>query len=136
MASKYRDETVKLLFGSATCCAFPKCAQPLVFWDRGHPTVAAEIAHIRSEKKKGPRYKAGYAGDINGFENLLLLCGVHHKAVDRHESLYTVAKLEEWKTAQVAQSGQHVVSDDLAEIVRQVHQSLQKLTEVAGSRHL
>ncbi|MEV5881256.1 HNH endonuclease [Streptomyces sp. NPDC052020] len=130
MASKYRDETIKLLFGCATSCAYPDCEQPLVFWDRGHPTVAAEIAHIRSEKQKGPRHDPAYEGDINGFENLLLLCATHHKPVDRHESLYTVTELEEWKALQVAQAGQQVGPERLTEVVRQVQRSLQKLTEV------
>lgn len=130
MGRSYTDLTLKLLFGSANTCAWPECTQPLVLWDRGRPTVIAEIAHIRSEKSSGPRYDPQYSGYINGFENLLLLCGIHHKPVDRHDSLYETSELERWKSAQVAQPGQLVVSEDLVEIARQVHLSLQKLTTV------
>jgi hypothetical protein len=67
--------------------------------------VIAEIAHIRSEQPDGPRHDPDYTGDVNGPENLLLLCGKHHRPVDRHEAVYTVAELEGWKAAQRASAG-------------------------------
>lgn len=80
----------------------PGMRGPLIFRDRGLATVIAEIAHIRSERPGGPRHDPTYTDDINGADNLLLLCGRHHRPVDRHESLYTIAELEIWKADQIA----------------------------------
>lgn len=101
----YSQTTIKTLFGEASACAFPGCGDPLVFEDRGAKTVTAQIAHIRSERTNGPRHDPTFTGDVDGEENLLLLCGKHHPPVDRHESLYKVDELLEWKRLQRASSG-------------------------------
>jgi hypothetical protein len=106
MPRNYTVLTIKTLFGEASTCAHPDCDEPLIFRERGRSTVVADIAHIRSEQPDGPRHDPNYAGDINGPENLLLLCGKHHKPVDRHEIAYSVAELETWKAAQRAAAGQ------------------------------
>ena len=46
-----------------------------------------------------------FNGDIDGPENPLLLCGKHHRPVDRHESVYLVDELLEWKAQQRANAG-------------------------------
>lgn len=97
--------TIKTLFAEARACAFPGCDESLIFHDRGKTTVVAEIAHIRSEVPNGPRHDPGYTDDIDGPTNLLLLCGKHHRPVDRHEISYTIAELEGWKTVQRASAG-------------------------------
>lgn len=101
----YTVVTIKTLFGQASSCAFPGCDGPLIFEDRGAKTVTAEIAHIRSEKTGGPRHDPTFTGEIDRPANLLLLCGVHHKPVDRQDSLYPITELEVWKAAQVAGAG-------------------------------
>jgi len=116
-----RRPTIKLLFAEATHCAHPNCREPLVFEDagRGVRTIAVQIAHIRSAKIDGPRYDRNYPADkVNEEENLLLLCGKHHAAVDQNASTYTTMELEEWKAAQVKQAGGTVVDD--AEISRHI----------------
>lgn len=119
MARTYAEKTIKLLFGAARRCAYPDCDAALVFEDRGVMTVVAQIAHIRSEKGKGPRYDASYPGKINSPENLLLLCGTHHKPVDEHASIYPVDELLQWKAQQIRDGIQREVSDqDVARIVR------------------
>jgi len=105
VARDYTLTTIKTLFAEASACAYPGCEEPLIFRDRGKATVVAEIAHIRSEKPNGPRYDAGYTEDIDGPSNLLLLCGKHHRPVDRHEVAYEIAELEQWKLAQRASAG-------------------------------
>lgn len=100
MGRYYTSVTVKTLFGEASGCAYPGCTEPLIFRDRGQATAVAEIAHIRSEVAGGPRHDPDFTGDVNGADNLLLLCGKHHRPVDRHEATYTVAELDGWKTAQ------------------------------------
>ena len=90
-----------------------------------------EIAHIRSEKKYGPRHDSGYSKElVNSFENLLLLCGKHHPAVDQHDSVYSVEELEEWKAEQIAQSGTRLSAAESAEIIEHIRQTLSRLTEV------
>jgi hypothetical protein len=105
MPHNYTLPTIKTLFAQASSCAYPRCNEPLVFEDRGVTTVVAQIAHIRSEKLDGPRHDPTYAGDVNGAENLLLLCGKHHAPVDRHESSYPVEELQLWKAEQRAKAG-------------------------------
>lgn len=105
MPRNYTQLTIKTLFGEARCCAYPGCNEPLIFRDRGRSTPVADIAHIRSETPNGPRHDPQYAGDVNGPENLILLCGTHHRPVDRHESVYTIDELAAWKDAQRATAG-------------------------------
>lgn len=106
MSRNYSLPTIKALFGEASACAFPGCVSPLVFRDRGQITIVAQIAHIRSEQRNGPRYDPDYPQElIDEHENLLLLCGTHHPPVDRHESLYPTSELLEWKREQVAGAG-------------------------------
>lgn len=108
----YTGVTIKTLFGQARTCAWPDCEQPLIFEDRRATTVVAEIAHIRSEVAAGPRHDPTFTGNIDGPENLLLLCGVHHKPVDRQASIYSIAELEAWKAAQRAGAGAGTIISD------------------------
>lgn len=112
MSRNYTKLTIKLLFGQASACAYPGCDTSLIYEDRGQRTVVAEIAHIRSEAVGGPRHDPTYTGDLDGPENLLLLCGVHHKPVDRHDATYLIEELESWKQLQVAQAGSGMTIDD------------------------
>ncbi|MEV5434479.1 HNH endonuclease [Streptomyces sp. NPDC052682] len=114
------QETIKLLFGSASHCAYPDCKHPLVTSDRDQLLVISEIAHIRSGQPGGPRHDPEYPRPkLNTFENLLLLCATHHKLVDRGD--YSVAELLIWKGAQVAQPGRTLAEQDLDEINARLH---------------
>jgi len=127
---RYSEKTIKILFGRATRCAYPTCPETLIFEDRGQLTVVAEIAHIRSGSPDGPRHVIGYE-PVNSEENLLLLCGKHHKAVDDHDSIYSVEELLDWKARQVAESMNRELSDtQLAQIVQYVEETLAALVEV------
>ena len=118
MGHSYAEQTIKLLFGSASHCAYPQCTDPLIFKDRGRLTVVAQVAHIRSEKPNGPRYDEDYdESRLDTFENLLLLCGRHHAPVDQHASVYSTEELEEWKAAQTAQTGRLLPEDELLELI-------------------
>ncbi|MGW3228748.1 hypothetical protein [Kitasatospora sp. NPDC001095] len=120
----------KLLYGRAQYCAYETtCRQPLVTEHRGRLSLNSQIAHIRAENAGGPRHVPGY-DDVNGEENLLLLCFPHHKQVDDHPDAYTIEELLAWKKAQIAQLGERhtlVLTDD------QVQQIVAALTTpVAG----
>lgn len=121
------------LFGEASTCAYPDCDQPLIFTDRGKKTAVAEIAHIRSEAPGGPRYDADYTDDVDGPDNLLLLCGSHHKPVEGHERAYTVAELEGWKASQrsTAGSGTSLSMADVRSYVRLTSEDRQALYGIA-----
>ncbi|MCX2950196.1 HNH endonuclease signature motif containing protein [Lentzea sp. NEAU-D7] len=118
MGRTYQERTLKILFGRANRCAYPGCGQQLIFEDRGRVSVVAQIAHIRSESFKGPRHVPGYR-KVNSEENLLLLCGVHHKPVDDHESTYSIDELLDWKRLQTAGgTGLELADHQLSQVIR------------------
>lgn len=131
MGRDYSMRTIKTLFGCATHCAYPDCSNLLVFEDsaRGIRSIAVQIAHIRSEKLNGPRYEAGYPKEkLNQPENLLLLCGTHHPAVDQNESVFTTPELLGWKELQSAQGGGTAVSEaELAALMQSLQSALSGL---------
>ncbi|MFD9862244.1 hypothetical protein [Streptomyces alboflavus] len=97
----------------------------MIFKDRELFTPTAQIAHIRSEKKNGPRHDPAYDdAKINDFENLILLCGQHHPPVDRHESAYTTEELLEWKREQSQQGERQVADAELAALDRKLNREI------------
>lgn len=101
----YADKDIKLLWGLAAArCAFCRveCVAPETVHDRA--SIFGEIGHIVGHSKNGPRADASYPRKLlNKYENLILLCGNHHKPVDDQTSTYTIDDLrlrkkqhEEW----------------------------------------
>lgn len=90
------DKTVKKLFAlSRNRCAYPKCDTPIV-----HPsgTVVGEVCHIKAQNAGGPRFDPRQSEDErHAFENLILLCSVHHRVVDDQSRTYSVELLSEMK---------------------------------------
>src|SRR5258708_2257710 len=88
---------VKRLFAvSGNRCAFPKCSTPLV--DPKSESILGEICHIKGERPGAARYDASQDNELrHGFENLILLCNVHHKIVDDDDTAYTVDRLLQMK---------------------------------------
>lgn len=79
-------------------CAFPSCKTPLI--DPATNTVLAEICHIEAQNAKGPRFNPKQSPEErHGFDNLVLMCGAHHKVIDAPENLsvYSVAHLIQLK---------------------------------------
>ncbi len=89
--------TVKRLFAlSGNLCAFPKCQSSLV--DSLSGSIVGEICHIRGKMPGAPRYDATQSNEQrHGFDNLILLCNVHHKIVDDDYIAYTVERLLQLK---------------------------------------
>ncbi len=83
--------TLKRLFAqSGNRCAFPKCSLQII---QGS-TVVGEICHIKAAKPKGPRYDAQQTPrDRHGYDNLILLCAIHHTVIDDDEEAYGVFDL-------------------------------------------
>jgi hypothetical protein len=94
--------TVKRLFAlSGNRCAFPKCGVPVV--DPPSGSVLVEICHIQGENPGAARFDASQTDEERqAFENLILLCGIHHKVIDDDQESYTVERLRQIKTQQEA----------------------------------
>ena len=72
--------------------------------DTDDPSVFGEECHIVAQSGAGPR--AGVVADVDSYNNLILLCRIHHKQVDDQIGYYTVERLtdikrthEEWATS-------------------------------------
>ncbi|MEK6642434.1 MAG: hypothetical protein AABZ08_00875 [Planctomycetota bacterium] len=77
---------------SGNLCAFPECSTPLV--DPKSGSIVGEICHIKGDKPGAARYDAAQTNEQrHGFDNLLLLCNVHHKIVDDDHTGYTADRL-------------------------------------------
>ena len=64
--------------------------------DADDPSVFGEEAHIVGRSPGGPR-AGDYAGDIDGYDNLVLLCSKDHKRIDDQVNTYTVDQLRKIK---------------------------------------
>lgn len=87
--------TVKHLFAvSSNRCAFPKCPQSLVHCEK----VTGRVCHIRAAAQGGPRFDASQTdAERHGFENLVLMCPIHHDVIDADVAAYTVKRLQTMK---------------------------------------
>lgn len=95
-----RESTIRKLFAlSSNRCAFPDCQTGIV--DRVTGTILGEVCHIRAQREGGPRFDPGQTSDErHSLQNLVLMCGVHHKIIDADENVptYSVERLLEIKT--------------------------------------
>jgi len=95
------DKTRKILWArSGNQCAI--CKRELVIDATPHEndSVVAEECHIISERERGPRHDPTYLPKekVDSYENLVLLCRVHHKMVDDQEDTYTTDILRRIKS--------------------------------------
>lgn len=81
----------KRLFAlSGNRCAFPKCQISIA----EGASLVGEICHIKGDKVGAARYDEAQTDEQRqAFENLLLMCGTHHKVIDDDEISYTVERL-------------------------------------------
>ena len=89
----------KLLWGrSGNRCAI--CRKELVIdaTESDDESIIGEECHINSKQKTGPRYNDFMDKVIlDSYENLILLCRVHHKMVDDQVTEYSEKKIKEIK---------------------------------------
>ena len=87
-----------MLWGrSGNICAFPECKKLLVadISETDDPSVVGAEAHIVARKPDWARGTSGMtARQRDSYNNLILLCGEHHKIIDDNEDVYTVGKLQ------------------------------------------
>lgn len=93
------SKTRKLLWGrSGNRCAI--CRKELIsnHTAKDDESVVGDECHIISKESNGPRYDSNFPKNkIDHYDNLILLCKVHHKKVDDQEKTYTFNKLHEIK---------------------------------------
>jgi len=110
-----REKTIKRLFAvSGNRCAFPRCKIPLI--DKMSGKVTGKVCHIKAKNSGGPRYDPNQSDEErDAFENLLLMCPIHHDVIDADPESYTVSRLKEIKTGHEAKNaGGNEPSDDIA----------------------
>lgn len=97
MAQPSLSTTKRLFALSGNRCAFPKCRLPMIDAESGKPT--GRICHIKARNAKGPRYDPDQSEEErHAFENLVLMCPIHHDVIDADEETYTVERLHEIKS--------------------------------------
>lgn len=92
------DKTRKLLWGRPGRCAI--CREKLFIdsTQTDNESIVGEECHIVSRRENGPRYRL--EEDVNfydSYENLILLCRVHHKMIDDQVDEYSEEKILELK---------------------------------------
>lgn len=127
------EKTKRLLFGSASRCAERECLEPLVLRYGNLMSINVEVAHIRSDKQRGPGYIPGY-GPVHEFENLLLLCLKHHKLVDDNPETFSIELLEGWKEIQIGEAGTALADDLISALRQQVSTLAETVTALSNSR--
>lgn len=94
-------KTHKMIWGrSGNMCAFPGCKKVLVIDETAtdDPSVIGEEAHIVAQKPDGPRGNSDTPLEQRDkYENLILLCSIHHKIIDDQHQEYTVDNLKHFK---------------------------------------
>jgi len=81
-------------------CNEPTCRRALTYFGEGGDlALTGETCHIRSKRPDGPRYDPNYPTELlDSYDNVLLMCGVHHKIVDTLPLEYPVEKLNKIKS--------------------------------------
>jgi hypothetical protein len=101
--SRPSEAIVKRLYAvSGNRCAFPKCDAPLVHEGK----VTGRICHIQGATRGSARYNEKQSDeDRHGFQNLILMCPLHHDVIDADEVAYTVDRLCQLKADHEANQG-------------------------------
>jgi len=95
-------KTRKMLWGrAANRCAFPDCRKELVMdaTETDDESIIGEECHIIAREDDGPRGDSSFPIEKRDkYDNLLLLCNIHHKVIDDQQNTYTVDVLKKLKS--------------------------------------
>lgn len=95
------SKTRKMLWGrAANRCAFVDCRRELVMdeTETDDESVIGDECHIVARESDGPRGVSDLSGEARDkYDNLLLLCKVHHKIIDDQPNTYDVTLLKKMK---------------------------------------
>ena len=94
------DKTRKILWGlSGARCAICKHELIVDATEKNDEAVVGDECHIISPRPNGPRHDASFPeSELDSYENLILLCRVHHKMIDDQEATYTPNILRQMKS--------------------------------------
>lgn len=94
------SELRRLYARSGNRCAFTNCRRLLVVpGPPGEaPVLLGDVAHIIGASPAGPRGESILTpAERNKYDNLILLCNIHHQLVDAQESTYSPERLRAMK---------------------------------------
>lgn len=93
------DKTRKLIWGkSGNRCAMCRHELFVEATLEDDESIIGDECHIVSNKVKGPRFDPNYPdSEIDSYENLILLCRIHHKQIDDQYTTYTAEILKQIK---------------------------------------
>jgi hypothetical protein len=95
-------KTHKMLWGrAANRCAFKECRKVLVIdaTETDDESLIGEECHIVAESSNGPRGNSSLTQEQRDkYENLILLCAIHHKIVDNQPGHYSIEYLHQLKS--------------------------------------
>ncbi len=94
------DKTRKILWGrSGNRCAICKHELVIDATATDDESVIGDECHIISRQLNGPRHEPNYPKDqFDSYENLILLCRIHHKIIDDQHEAYTASILDQMKS--------------------------------------
>lgn len=94
-----KDKTRKLLWGkSGNRCAMCRHVLCVDATREDDESIIGDECHIISKKENGPRYNPFYpTNKLDFYENLILLCRIHHKLIDDQYTKYTAEILKQIK---------------------------------------
>lgn len=93
--------------------------------DKTSSSVLGQICHIKGEKRGSARFDEDQSdADRQKFDNLILLCGSHHKIIDDDETKHTVRRLRKMKKDHENPRGRMRLSDSHAK---------EMIVEIAGN---
>jgi len=93
------DKTRKMLWGrSGNRCAICKHELVVSATASDDESIVGDECHIISSRSTGPRYDDSFPSEkLDTYQNLILLCRVHHKMVDDQDESYTADILRQMK---------------------------------------
>lgn len=114
------DRTRKVLWGrSGSLCALCKAHLVVDASSLDRESIVGDECHIASGAPQGPRHDPSFPRDeIDGLDNLILLCRVHHKLVDDQAETYSASLLREMKANHEKWVKERLTEDKARERVR------------------
>lgn len=131
------DKTRKLLWGKSgnrcAMCRHVLCVDATLDDDE---SIVGDECHIVSKKENGPRFDSAYPKDrLDSYENLILLCRIHHKQMDDQNTTYTAEILkgikvnhEAWVSRQLDKEPKVPTEMRIKRISQNIPKYLQRIT--------
>ncbi len=135
------DKTRKILWGrSGNRCTICKHELVIDATPEDDESVVGDECHIVSSRANGPRYDASFPSEkIDSYENITLLCRIHHKMVDDQADTFTADILRQMKTNHEAWVSERLTDDQKIKplkLKRQKHNIPEYLSRITTGKQL